>query len=62
MFTTNQFNLLCPGEIIEAYRESWKFNPWNAEFDNDVRHKLQKKASYCVPVSASSLKRWDVPL
>lgn len=62
MFTTSQFNLLCPDEIIEAYRESWKFNPWNAEFDNDVRRKLQKKASYCVPVSASSLKRWNVPL
>lgn len=62
MFTTNQFNLLCPVEIIEAYRASWKFNPWDTEFDSDVRRKLQKKASYCVPVSASALKRWDVPL
>ncbi|ELW9536654.1 hypothetical protein SIP02_003995 [Enterobacter roggenkampii] len=62
MFTTNQFNLLCPMEIIEAYRASWKFNPWDTEFDNDVRRKLQKKASYCVPISASALKRWDVPL
>lgn len=62
MFTTNQFNLLCPVEIMEAYRESWKFNLWNTEFDNVVRRKLQKKASYCVPVSASALKRWDVPL
>lgn len=62
MFTTNQFNLLCPVEIIEAYRASWKFNPWDTEFDSDVRRKLQEKASYCVPVSASALKRWDVPL
>lgn len=62
MFTTNQFNLFCPMEIMEAYRESWKFNPWNTEFDNDVRRKLQKKASYCVPVSAAAQKRWDVPL
>lgn len=62
MFTTNRFNLLCPVEIIEAYRASWKFNPWDTEFDSDVRRKLQEKASYCVPVSASALKRWDVPL
>ena len=48
-----KFHLLCPVEIMEAYRVSWKFNPnpWNIDFDSDVRRKLQKKASYCVPVS-----------
>lgn len=62
IFTTNQFSLLCPKEIRKSYRESWIFNPWDAEFDTTVRLKLQKEAAYCVPVSASAVKRWDVPL
>lgn len=62
LFTTNQFSLLCPKDIMKSYRESWKFNPWDSAFDNTVRLKLQKQASYCVPVLASSHKRWDVPL
>lgn len=62
LFTTNKFSLLCPKEIIKSYRDSWKFNPWDTEFDNTGRLKLQKQASYCVPVSASSHKRWDTPL
>ncbi|SAB35146.1 hypothetical protein [Enterobacter hormaechei] len=62
IFTTNQFSFLCPEEIIKSYRESWKFNPLDSEFDTDVRLKLQKDAAYCVPVSATAVKRWDVPL
>lgn len=62
LFTTNKFSLLCPDAIIKSYRESWKFNPWDTAFDNKVRLKLQKQAAYCVPLSASSLKRWDAPL
>lgn len=60
MFTTNQFSFLCPETIISSYRESWKFNPWDSAFDNAVRHKLQEDAADCVPVSADSVKRWDV--
>lgn len=62
IFTTNQFSFLCPKGIIKSYRESWKFNPLDAEFDTDVRKKLQKEAAYCVPISATAVKRWDVPL
>lgn len=62
LFNTNKFILICPREIIKSYRESWKFNPWDVEYDNSVRLKLQKDAAYCVPVSASAVKRWDVPL
>ncbi|EAV4564862.1 hypothetical protein E4N01_20040 [Salmonella enterica] len=63
MFTTNQFLFLCPEEIIKSYRESWKFNPLNtAKFDSELRQKLQKEAAYCVPVQATAVKRWDVPI
>lgn len=62
IFTTNQFSFLCPEDIIKSYRESWKFNPLDAEFDTDVRQKLQKAAANCVSVSATAVKRWDVPL
>jgi hypothetical protein len=62
IFTTNQFSFLCPEGIIKSYRESWKFNPLDAEFDTDARLKLQNEAAYCVPVSATAVKRWDVPL
>ncbi|WP_449575878.1 hypothetical protein [Lelliottia nimipressuralis] len=61
MFTTNQFSFLCPETIMKSYRESWKFNPWDSVFDTTVRHKLQEDAADCVPVSADSVKRWDVP-
>lgn len=60
MFTTNQFSFLCPETIMKSYRESWKFNPWDSAFDTTVRHKLQEDAADCVPVSADSVKRWDV--
>ncbi len=62
MFTTNQFILLCPKDIIKFYRESWKFDLLNVDFDINIRKKLQKEAAYCVPVSAISVKRWDMPL
>ncbi|HFU1934094.1 TPA: hypothetical protein ACH411_005744, partial [Escherichia coli] len=58
---TNKFLLLCPEEIIKSYRESWKFNPLNtAEFDAELRQKLQKEAAYCIPISATAVKRWDI--
>lgn len=63
VFTTNKFLLLCPEGIIKSYRESWKFNPLNtAEFDAELRQKLQKEAAYCIPISAKAVKRWDIPL
>lgn len=62
MFTTNQFILLCPKGIIKFYRESWKFELLNVDFDTNTRKKLQEEAAYCVPVSAISVKRWDIPL
>ncbi len=62
MFTTNQFILLCPKDIIKFYRESWKFELLNVDFDINTRKKLQEEAAYCVPISAISVKRWDMPL
>lgn len=62
MFTTNQFILLCPKDIIRFYRESWKFDLLNVDFDTNTRKKLQEEAAYCVPISAISVKRWDMPL
>ncbi|MEE7414666.1 hypothetical protein [Escherichia marmotae] len=63
VFTTNKFLFLCPDGIIKSYRESWKFNPLNtAEFDTELRQKLQKEAAYCIPISATAVKRWDIPL
>lgn len=63
VFTTNKFLFLCPEGIIKSYRESWKFNPLNtAEFDAELRQKLQKEAAYCIPISATAVKRWDIPL
>lgn len=62
MFTTNQFIPLCPKGIIKFYRESWKFELLNVDFDTNTRKKLQEEAAYCVPVSAISVKRWDIPL
>ncbi len=62
MFTTNQFILLCPKDIIRFYRESWKFELLNVDFDTNTRKKLQEEAAYCVPISAISVKRWDMPL
>ncbi len=62
MFTTNQFILLCPKDIIKFYRESWKFELLNVDFDINTVKKLQEEAAYCVPISAISVKRWDMPL
>jgi len=62
LFTTNQISLLCPRDILKIYRESWKFNPWNTDFDTYIRLEFQKKASFCVPLLASAVKRWDSPL
>lgn len=62
MFTTNHFILLCPRDIIKFYRESWKFELLNVDFDTNTRKKLQEEAAYCVPISAISVKRWDMPL
>lgn len=62
LFTTNQINLLCPKDIVKIYRESWKFNPWNRDFDTNIRLEFQKKAFFCVPLLASAVKRWDSPL
>nr|WP_246777420.1 hypothetical protein [Escherichia coli] len=62
MFTTNQFILLSPKDIIRFYRESWKFDLHNVDFDTNTRKKLQEEAAYCVPISAISVKRWDMPL
>ncbi|HGB9919419.1 TPA: hypothetical protein ACIYYU_004288 [Escherichia coli] len=62
MFTTNQFIFLCPRDIIKFYRESWKFELLNVDFDTNTRKKLQEEAAYCVPISAISVKRWDMPL
>ena len=62
MFTTNQFILLCPKDIIKFYRDSWKFELLNVDFDINTRKKLQEEAAYCVPISAISVKRWDMPL
>ncbi|MCV5682607.1 hypothetical protein OFN25_33240, partial [Escherichia coli] len=42
MFTTNQFILLCPKDIIKFYRESWKFELLNVDFDINTRKKLQE--------------------
>lgn len=61
MFTTAHFSFLCPKEILQPYRESWKFDPLDAEFDSNVRLSLQKEAAYCVPISSSAVKRWDIP-
>ncbi len=61
MFTTNQFILLCPKDIIRFYRESWKFDLLNVDFDTNTVKKLEE-AAYCVPISAISVKRWDMPL
>ncbi len=43
MFTTNQFIFLCPKDIIKFYRESWKFELLNVDFDTNTRKKLRKK-------------------
>ncbi len=43
MFTTNQFIFLCPKDIIKFYRESWKFELLNVDFDTNTRKKLGKK-------------------
>lgn len=42
--------------------ESWKFDLLNVDFDTNTRKKLQEEAAYCVPISAISVKRWDMPL
>lgn len=44
MFTTNQFILLCPKDIIRFYRESWKFDLLNVDFDTNTRKKLRRSS------------------
>ncbi len=43
MFTTNQFILLCPKDIIKFYRESWKFELLNVDFDINTGRNSGKK-------------------
>ncbi|WP_338775173.1 hypothetical protein V8956_26065 (plasmid) [Escherichia coli] len=43
MFTTNQFILLCPKDIIKFYRESWKFELLNVDFDINTGRNSRKK-------------------
>ncbi len=56
------YSPLSQKDIIRFYRESWKFDLLNVDFDTNTRKKLQEEAAYCVPISAISVKRWDMPL